>query len=63
MYYFISLIMSVRLDVIMGFLDSCRMFTKSVDRFFSSSDFKGLEKIQNSRSPEKAPGRAGFQDA
>ncbi|MEE3491301.1 MAG: hypothetical protein VZR10_10545 [Methanobrevibacter sp.] len=38
-------------------------FTKSVDRFFNSIDFKGPEKILNSRFPEKALERAGFQRA
>lgn len=55
--------MSDRLTVIMVSIDSGQKFTKSVDRFFNSPDFKGPEKILNSRFPEKALERAGFQRA
>lgn len=55
--------MSDRLTVIMVSIDSGQRFTKSVDRFFNSPDFKGPEKILNSPYAEKAPERAGFQDA
>ena len=37
-------------------------FTKSVDRFFNSIDFKGLEIIQKKGSPEKGSGGKGFRE-